>query len=914
MSDNIYDILSRFNKAAPVETVKPAILNEGKKPDFLDFDKDGDKKEPMKKALKDKEIKESTCNECGMYESKCACGEGNAFGAAVRKAKADGVQKGEKVVVGGKSYPVKEGFPSKEDAEKRMKEKEGKTSKGKVEKTATGLKHTRSYDDDDKDDKKDSDSKGEKRGRGRPKKYTDDKPRQERVTAKSRKKDRTAWSKKTTNESFYLPVQVAESIAVGKLNVYDVLSGKTVIDGRIPNYIETVYETIARDNKLDSDKDFNQIMEMLTPELNAIAEHCRIKIAEGFEEEEIDIDVSDHGEYDQEGDMAKDQLHAIEQAAEELSSLLDDEDNLPEWVQSKITKALDYLQASNTYMDQEKHDVDDQLDEKYMGFDKTVAAIKKGGSARNPAAVAAAIGRKKYGKEKFQKAAAAGKKLGEADVEESGLQAYLGKKKYGKEGMQALQQAGREGASKEKMAKIRARHDKMDEEELSEKAVSKQQQKFMGMAHAMQKGQRIKGASPELKKVARTMKKGDVTDFAKTKHAGLPKRVKAGKPVAEDDMEEGLGDVIKRGVKSMTGTNRVKDAYTKHMAKADAGGGDKERRRAVKALYVGGPDTAEKAFDKFHKEKHGFKPKRNADYDEMGIGEELKGGQKKIDMNKNGKLDAQDFKMLRKGKKKTEETTVAGGMAPVAKPMGKMRRRTEEDGGPGGIAAEKPYRDPKSGKMVTPPKGATQPPADSPFPPGNKRNAMPVKKAEAPAGDQAVAETDKNPNDKASKAAKSSAGGFSFGKGIYDSMNRELENMISESMSINTSMDSDGRKSISISAQDEDADKLAELLKMAGLGDGGDHGEHMDTCPSCGSPECECDMIDEVSQNSPDYPENMGAEQDEVYMIKTLAGGLNRPKVDQTTLPHTLVKTQKDDMLEGVERGLWSLYTKLDQK
>ena len=35
--------------------------------------------------------------------------EGNAFGAAVRKAKADGIQKGEKVKVGGKEYPVKEG-------------------------------------------------------------------------------------------------------------------------------------------------------------------------------------------------------------------------------------------------------------------------------------------------------------------------------------------------------------------------------------------------------------------------------------------------------------------------------------------------------------------------------------------------------------------------------------------------------------------------------------------------------------------------------------------------------------------------------------------------------------------------------------------------------------------------------------
>jgi hypothetical protein len=54
------------------------------------------------------------------------------------------------------------------------------------------------------------------------------------------------------------------------------------------------------------------------------------------------------------------------------------------------------------------------------------------------------------------------------DIEESGLQAYLGKKKYGEEGMKALQKAGREGASKEKMAKIRAKHDKLDEVEMDE--------------------------------------------------------------------------------------------------------------------------------------------------------------------------------------------------------------------------------------------------------------------------------------------------------------------------------------------------------------------------------------------------------------------------------------------------------------
>ena len=50
--------------------------------------------------------------------------------------------------------------------------------------------------------------------------------------------------------------------------------------------------------------------------------------------------------------------------------------------------------------------------EKYMGFKKLEASIAARGGVRDPGAVAASIGRKKYGKEKFQKAAAAGKKLG----------------------------------------------------------------------------------------------------------------------------------------------------------------------------------------------------------------------------------------------------------------------------------------------------------------------------------------------------------------------------------------------------------------------------------------------------------------------------------------------------------------------
>jgi hypothetical protein len=70
------------------------------------------------------------------------------------------------------------------------------------------------------------------------------------------------------------------------------------------------------------------------------------------------VALTDKGEYDQEGDMAKDQLHTLVKAAKELHGILADNQNLPEWVQSKITKALDYIKVANDYMDQERHETD----------------------------------------------------------------------------------------------------------------------------------------------------------------------------------------------------------------------------------------------------------------------------------------------------------------------------------------------------------------------------------------------------------------------------------------------------------------------------------------------------------------------------------------------------------------------------
>ena len=61
-------------------------------------------------------------------------------------------------------------------------------------------------------------------------------------------------------------------------------------------------------------------------------------------------EAKDPGEYDQEGDMAKTQLRTIMDAAKELHNMLGKDDNLPEWVQNKITKATDYIDSVRDYM------------------------------------------------------------------------------------------------------------------------------------------------------------------------------------------------------------------------------------------------------------------------------------------------------------------------------------------------------------------------------------------------------------------------------------------------------------------------------------------------------------------------------------------------------------------------------------
>jgi hypothetical protein len=130
--------------------------------------------------------------------------------------------------------------------------------------------------------------------------------------------------------------------------------------------------------------------------------------------------------------------------------------------------------------------------------------------------------------------------------------------------------------------------------------------------------------------------------------------------------------------------------------------------------------------------------------------------------------------------------------------------------------------------------------------------------------------------------------GFSYGKGIYDSMNHELESMIAEGMNVNMSMNSDANggpsKSLTVTATDDDALKLGKLLKMAGLGDGSESGYGGSGYQSaCGDQEMDEAYGDtQPTLNEPDYPTNTETAEDNFEY----AGGLNKPKsTGQSTVP-----------------------------
>lgn len=81
------------------------------KPDFLDMDKDGDKKEPMKKAIKDKEAKKESVNE----SITIATDSPEEAGMMMQILKLAGVQPVDAKMIGAEEQPAEEEYANEPD-------------------------------------------------------------------------------------------------------------------------------------------------------------------------------------------------------------------------------------------------------------------------------------------------------------------------------------------------------------------------------------------------------------------------------------------------------------------------------------------------------------------------------------------------------------------------------------------------------------------------------------------------------------------------------------------------------------------------------------------------------------------------------------------------------------------------------
>ncbi len=73
----------------------------------------------------------------------------------------------------------------------------------------------------------------------------------------------------------------------------------------------------------------------------------------GVEDEPCGCPDMDHNHDNHEGSMARSQLMHMRGYADELMQMITDNDNLPEWVESKITLANDYIAKVKHYLEGE---------------------------------------------------------------------------------------------------------------------------------------------------------------------------------------------------------------------------------------------------------------------------------------------------------------------------------------------------------------------------------------------------------------------------------------------------------------------------------------------------------------------------------------------------------------------------------
>jgi len=503
------------------------------------------------------------------------------------------------------------------------------------------------------------------------------------------------------------------------------------------------------------------------------------------------------------------------------------------------------------------------------------------------------------------------KQLNERDMS----RAAKGYEKYGKEGMEALAKAGREGKD---LDKVRAKYDKYDNTEVDE-----------GMGNIVKK---MGGAAKKLgSKALDTLGHGSDADMIRDlqKRMGVPQTgMKPGKEPnpkvvkekmspakaksfaalaepkdkitfadkiagAKKEVDEMLGDVAAEAMKSALGGGRGRNAemdegWDDMMADVKRRAGDHSGMRVGDRVKTSKGEVEKTATGMRHTRAYDAKTGETNTGDDAESSAEKRGrGRPKGTSNRTGAKgpSGRSKLMTREGDHKSDEIKQA--IAMLKKAGYEINKADSNDEQVNEKAVSKKQQK-FMGMVHATQKGEKAPSKevakvaksmgkkDAEDFAATKHKGLPEKKK--PKGKKKEKEVEES----SATAATGSKGGMSFGKGIYDSMNRELESMIAESMSVNMSSSTEGGNTLTVTATEEDATKLAEILKMAGIGGGHNHGHDHgeEACPTCNQAPCGCsDMVDE---NSPDYPTNTEqADNNFEY-----SGGLNGPKsTGQSTVP-----------------------------
>ena len=507
----------------------------------------------------------------------------------------------------------------------------------------------------------------------------------------------------------------------------------------------------------------------------------------------------------------------------------------------------------------------------------------------------------------------------ESDMDESALQAYLGKKKYGEQGMKALQKAGRDGAGQEKMAKIRKRYDKMDEADMEEG------NDFTGARLAA-----IKAGKPTFKVDGKTYRvTGDTSDekvmerefhdrdtFDNIAEPGdtykkgrmTVTKTKTGMKVAHEPEEESDDDGDETEYKAVKKKGRPKGSKRALGAKGPTGKSKLLKKGAIKEMDMEDAEgialvdkgeydrEGEMAKDQLHTIEAAAKELHDILSDDQNLPEWV---QSKI-------TKAMDYIDTARDYMASKEHGAEEEMVPerkLTKPEMSKREKYVKSMKKSKGDFEKRYGDRGEEVMYA---TATK---------------MAKKKAEESKDKEEVEETTVAGSVAVSTEApkgKGKKGGIQFGKGIYEGFEKRYNQMLSEGMSINASQGEDGSKSLTVTATDDDAVKLAQILKLAGMEQAQDY---HDACPSCGAEKGMCEHTQMEEGEYANSPEEEVSDTD--TMINTLSGGLNgRKSTGQTTIPvlnrdparQVSIDQYTQTVKEEAEQRLWDLYKRYESQ